>query len=149
MLLAKTALRNRIAKICSIPLRTMMNQRNVSYETDEPKAPPHDTTLLDYDLAKSKFYDPYSYDPQNMDYQQDIRMTTRDEQPDEIDIADIAEGIYYTIFKTEIVWTVVFFSTWAAFEPDHLIHYPWEKGPLSPLFRGEHALRRYPTGEER
>ena len=29
------------------------------------------------------------------------------------------------------------------------MHYPWEKGPLSPMFRGEHALRRYPTGEER
>jgi hypothetical protein len=26
---------------------------------------------------------------------------------------------------------------------------PFEKGPLSPRFRGEHALRRYPTGEER
>ncbi len=29
------------------------------------------------------------------------------------------------------------------------INYPYEKGPLSPRFRGEHALRRYPTGEER
>merc|ERR1712178_519158 len=29
------------------------------------------------------------------------------------------------------------------------ISYPFEKGPLSPRFRGEHALRRYPTGEER
>merc|ERR1711879_520713 len=28
------------------------------------------------------------------------------------------------------------------------INYPFEKGPLSPRFRGEHALR-YPTGEER
>jgi NADH dehydrogenase (ubiquinone) Fe-S protein 8 len=27
--------------------------------------------------------------------------------------------------------------------------YPFEKGPLSPRFRGEHALRRYATGEER
>lgn len=27
--------------------------------------------------------------------------------------------------------------------------YPHEKGPLSPRFRGEHALRRYPSGEER
>ena len=26
---------------------------------------------------------------------------------------------------------------------------PFEKGPLSPRFRGEHALRRYPNGEER
>src|SRR5437763_10331747 len=28
-------------------------------------------------------------------------------------------------------------------------NYPFEKGPLSPRFRGEHALRRYPNGEER
>ena len=27
--------------------------------------------------------------------------------------------------------------------------YPYEKGRLSPRFRGEHALRRYPNGEER
>jgi NADH-quinone oxidoreductase subunit I len=29
------------------------------------------------------------------------------------------------------------------------LKYPNEKGPLSPRFRGEHALRRYPNGEER
>ena len=29
------------------------------------------------------------------------------------------------------------------------LNYPYEKGVLSPRFRGEHALRRYPTGEER
>jgi NADH dehydrogenase (ubiquinone) Fe-S protein 8 len=29
------------------------------------------------------------------------------------------------------------------------INYPFEKGAISPRFRGEHALRRYPTGEER
>ena len=29
------------------------------------------------------------------------------------------------------------------------VNYPYEKGPLSPGFRGEHALRRYPNGEER
>jgi NADH-quinone oxidoreductase subunit I len=29
------------------------------------------------------------------------------------------------------------------------INYPHEKGPISPRFRGEHALRRYPNGEER
>ena len=29
------------------------------------------------------------------------------------------------------------------------INYPFEKGSLSPRFRGEHALRRYPNGEER
>ena len=29
------------------------------------------------------------------------------------------------------------------------INYPMEKGALSPRFRGEHALRRYATGDER
>ena len=29
------------------------------------------------------------------------------------------------------------------------VNYPFEKGKLSPRFRGEHALRRYPSGEER
>ena len=35
------------------------------------------------------------------------------------------------------------------FKPKVTLNYPYEKGPLSPRFRGEHALRRYPTGEER
>ena len=29
------------------------------------------------------------------------------------------------------------------------INYPYERQALSPRFRGEHALRRYPNGEER
>ena len=35
------------------------------------------------------------------------------------------------------------------FKPKVTLNYPHEKGPLSPRFRGEHALRRYPNGEER
>jgi len=35
------------------------------------------------------------------------------------------------------------------FRPKATINYPYEKGPLSPRFRGEHALRRYSNGEER
>ena len=35
------------------------------------------------------------------------------------------------------------------FKPKATINYPFEKNPLSPRFRGEHALRRYPNGEER
>ena len=35
------------------------------------------------------------------------------------------------------------------FAPKATLNYPHEKGPLSPRFRGEHALRRYPNGEER
>ena len=35
------------------------------------------------------------------------------------------------------------------FAPKATINYPFEKNPQSPRFRGEHALRRYPNGEER
>ncbi len=35
------------------------------------------------------------------------------------------------------------------FRPKVTINYPFERGPLSPRFRGEHALRRYANGEER
>jgi len=35
------------------------------------------------------------------------------------------------------------------FKPKITVQYPEDKTPLSPRFRGLHALRRYPNGEER
>lgn len=35
------------------------------------------------------------------------------------------------------------------FKPKVTIDYPYEKSPISPRFKGEHALRRYKNGEER
>jgi NADH-quinone oxidoreductase subunit I len=35
------------------------------------------------------------------------------------------------------------------FKPKATLNYPYEKNPVSPRFRGEHALRRYPNGAER
>jgi NADH-quinone oxidoreductase subunit I len=44
-------------------------------------------------------------------------------------------------------------ATWLAlryfFRSKATVNYPFEKNPSSPRFRGEHALRRYPNGEER
>jgi NADH-quinone oxidoreductase subunit I len=34
-------------------------------------------------------------------------------------------------------------------KPKMTVQYPHERNPQSPRFRGEHALRRYPNGEER
>jgi NADH-quinone oxidoreductase subunit I len=62
-------------------------------------------------------------------------------------MATLAQGAKALILK-EIVaglgLTLKYF-----FKPKVTINYPYEKGPLSPRFRGEHALRRYPNGEER
>ena len=41
------------------------------------------------------------------------------------------------------------FNTKYFFKPKVTINYPFEKGYLSSRFRGEHALRRYDSGEER
>ena len=53
-----------------------------------------------------------------------------------------------TAFLTEILvgmWVTFRYM----FKRKVTINYPFEKGNLSPRFRGEHALRRYPNGEER
>ena len=52
------------------------------------------------------------------------------------------------IFFVEFIKSF-FLSMRYFFAPKATLNYPFEKGPLSPRFRGEHALRRYPNGEER
>lgn len=42
----------------------------------------------------------------------------RDELPDEIDAADLAENLHGYMFMTELTWPSLFFGAWAAFEPD-------------------------------
>ena len=59
----------------------------------------------------------------------------------------IARGVK-SLFLIEFV-SAFFLSMRYFFSPKKTIYYPYEKGPLSPRFRGEHALRRYPNGEER
>eukprot|EP00456_Euglypha_rotunda_P022824 TRINITY_DN1914_c0_g1_i11.p1 TRINITY_DN1914_c0_g1~~TRINITY_DN1914_c0_g1_i11.p1 ORF type:complete len:193 (-),score=9.48 TRINITY_DN1914_c0_g1_i11:11-589(-) len=54
----------------------------------------------------------------------------------------------HTTFMSEMVKTTVM-AVQSIFMPKVTIMYPFEKGPLGTRFRGEHALRRYPTGEER
>lgn len=54
--------------------------------------------------------------------------------------------------KSFILWDLVsglFITGRQIFAPNITIQYPEEKTPRSPRFRGIHALRRYPNGEER
>ena len=52
----------------------------------------------------------------------------------------------FTLFE---LFQGMFLTLKYMFKAKVTINYPHEKGPLSPRFRGEHALRRYPSGEER
>ena len=56
--------------------------------------------------------------------------------------------IIKTIFLIEFIKSLLI-AFKEIFKPKKTINYPFEKGKLSPRFRGEHALRRYPNGEER
>ena len=56
--------------------------------------------------------------------------------------------IIKTIFLTEFVVALVI-SIKKIFKAKKTINYPFEKGKISPRFRGENALRRYSNGEER
>jgi NADH dehydrogenase (ubiquinone) Fe-S protein 8 len=60
----------------------------------------------------------------------------------------ITNGNIRTLFLTEIL-RGFFITLQYFFRRKVTINYPFEKGALSSRFRGEHALRRYPTGEER
>ncbi|KAK8721095.1 hypothetical protein OTU49_012951, partial [Cherax quadricarinatus] len=62
--------------------------------------------------------------------------------------SDITDRAAATVFWTEL-WQGAAVTLGHIFMEPATINYPFEKGPLSPRFRGEHALRRYPSGEER
>ncbi|KAG5030220.1 NADH dehydrogenase [ubiquinone] iron-sulfur protein 8-B, mitochondrial [Glycine max] len=64
------------------------------------------------------------------------------------DWSSVFERSINTFFLTEMVRGLMLTLKYF-FETKVTINYPFEKGPLSPRFRGEHALRQYPTGEER
>lgn len=59
-------------------------------------------------------------------------------------IASTANSLLLKEFVSAFVLAMRYF-----FKPKPTLNYPFEKGPISPRFRGEHALRRYPNGEER
>lgn len=68
-------------------------------------------------------------------YQLSITIIMLDRTAHSLFLTEIAKGLWLTfkyMFKRKVT-----------------INYPYEKSPISPRFRGEHALRRYPNGEER
>ncbi|KAL4223025.1 NADH dehydrogenase Fe-S protein subunit 8 ndufs8 [Mactra antiquata] len=64
------------------------------------------------------------------------------------DVATITEHVPKSLFIAELVKGMSIVQS-MMFREQATLNYPFEKGPLSPRFRGEHALRRYPSGEER
>ena len=55
---------------------------------------------------------------------------------------------FKSLFLVELISGMVLTFKYI-FKPKVTVNYPYEKGELGTRFRGEHALRRYPNGEER
>jgi len=55
----------------------------------------------------------------------------------------------FRYFLMQDMWAGMKIGLRYLMKPKATLNYPFEKGPLSPRFRGEHALRRYANGEER
>ncbi|ELK13253.1 NADH dehydrogenase [ubiquinone] iron-sulfur protein 8, mitochondrial isoform X1 [Pteropus alecto] len=69
-------------------------------------------------------------------------------QEPSMDMKSVTDRAAQTLLWTELIRGLGMTLSYLFREPA-TINYPFEKGPLSPRFRGEHALRRYPSGEER
>ncbi|KAH0512906.1 NADH dehydrogenase [ubiquinone] iron-sulfur protein 8, mitochondrial [Microtus ochrogaster] len=66
----------------------------------------------------------------------------------DMDMKSVTDRAAWTLMWTELIQGLGMTLSYLFREPA-TINYPFEKGSLSPRFRGEHALRRYPSGEER
>jgi ferredoxin len=70
------------------------------------------------------------------------------DEPISTPITSILDRTAEIFFMSEI-FRGLWLTLEVALKPKVTINYPFEKGPLSTRFRGEHLLRRYPSGEER
>ena len=59
-------------------------------------------------------------------------------------VASAVRSVFLAEFASAFFLSMRYF-----FKPKATLNYPHEKNPMSPRIRGEHALRRYPNGEER
>lgn len=72
----------------------------------------------------------------------------KDDKASPTKISTILDRSAEVFFMTEI-FRALWLTLEVSMKPPVTINYPFEKGPVSPRFRGEHLLRRYPSGEER
>ncbi|VVC98530.1 unnamed protein product [Leptidea sinapis] len=102
--------------------------RRIPYPTD-----PRATTPPFYCTPRTKY---------------DVNFIYVNDKPPSTDLKSFVDRVAQAVFWREII--TGFAVTLAhIFKEPATINYPFEKGPLSPRFRGEHALRRYASGEER
>ncbi|CAD8080733.1 unnamed protein product [Paramecium sonneborni] len=135
-MLTKLLQKSRQARFC-VYIKNSVNYHVANSQDPNNKfsTPQFNSSILDFDKDQENNVQMHYYQGKFM--------------PDELDWTDVWETAYQNFTQPEYLYHFWFCGVLYCFEPEWTINYPYEKGPLSPLFRGEHALRRYPTGEER
>ncbi|RVE46439.1 hypothetical protein evm_008906 [Chilo suppressalis] len=147
MLLTKLAVSrswSKVNQVSALPLRGYCNPCAPEW-SPSPPCPPCPPSPP-YTPQRSQPQQPPHYCCPRTKY--DVNFIYINDMPPNTTVRDFFDRASQTCF-----WTEIFrgFAVTLAhiFKEPATINYPFEKGPLSPRFRGEHALRRYPSGEER
>ena len=111
----------------------------------QPPAKEEEFTSFDESNFSREFYKSQV----DISYMDGLALNYGWEHPQDTIGQDFIDLVFDWAFYPELFYSGILVPTTISFEPEWTIYYPFEKGPLSPVFRGEHALRRYPTGEER
>jgi NADH-quinone oxidoreductase chain I len=122
----------------------------LSYEADGTELLPKGsqfTHQLDSKRTYTKWFNPMTFDPRTPDYYETVNIDYK-EDPTEEDWGEVIKSWHWT-WNTDHLYPGAWMGAYWMNEPEYTIQFPFERSTLSPLFRGEHALRRYPTGEER
>ena len=130
--------------------RFMKTSKRKLRETDLPKS-----DEAAYAKRHSAVFDPSVYSREvykdlfDQNYMDNLIRTGIATNRDPVNPNYVWDELWQVLAYPEIFYHGIWTMFIATFEGDWTINYPFEKGPVSPIFRGEHALRRYPTGEER
>ncbi|KAJ0183869.1 hypothetical protein K1T71_000292 [Dendrolimus kikuchii] len=111
----------------------------------EPESTPCPPTSPSPPCPPCPQYPPYFCCPRT---KYEVKFIYVNDKPPGTTVRDFVDRASQIVFWTELIRGFAV-TLGHVFQVPATINYPFEKGPLSPRFRGEHALRRYPTGEER
>ena len=116
-----------IVKICKM-LGGMSSRRFgrdlFNYETTEPQRDITARGLINEDDQFKKYYNPFTFDPDQLSFQQDIRIMEKDEVPTDIDWTDCIIYIYIYI-KYSITSILLIFCIHRTMVADRIL---WDLG---------------------
>ena len=135
-------------------LRTQFAKSLASFrkvrETEKPGVDHNaDPTRSHFNFDENVYRREFYKDLLDKSYFDNIQTNPGAENPRTFTMNHVWKSMNEWLLYPELLFSCFWTGAILTLENEWTINYPFEKGPLSPLYRGEHGLRRYPTGEER